>query len=158
MLERYLGSEGSPSLDWESMGFGAPMIMGMAQLCSQAMAGPHYSADNLSIEGKAILFLARERGILELRGTNDAFESCQRLLTVFIECEDDQFIALKAPGNVRQTVKFLEGFRQACQAGLLFHHLQREFSLSTRGFDFADQLNESELETILEFAQRSESL
>jgi len=156
VLERYLGSDGKASIDWESMSFGAPTVIGMAQLCSHAMMGPVRSPEELSIEAKAILFLARERGILELRGTNDAFESCERLLTVFIECGDDQSIALKAPGNVKQTVKFLEGLRQACQAGLVLHHLQREFSLSALGFDVAEKLSEDELTEILEYAQRSE--
>lgn len=156
VLERYLGSDGKGSIDWESMSFGAPTVIGMAQLCSHAMMGPMRALEELSIEAKAILYLARERGILELRGTNDAFESCQRLLTIFIECSNDQSIALKAPGNVRQSVKFLEGLRQACQAGLVLHHLQREFSLSAQGFDFAEQIDEGELAEVLEYAQRSE--
>jgi hypothetical protein len=156
VLERYLGSDGKGSIDWESMSFGAPTVIGLAQLCGQAMMGPRRSTEDISLEAKTILYLARERGILELRGTNDAFESCERLLTIFIECSDDQSIALKAPGNVRQSVKFLEGLRQACQAGLVLHHLQREFSLSALGFDFAEQLREEELEEILSFAQRSE--
>lgn len=156
MLERYLGSDGKGSIDWESMSFGAPTVIGLAQLCGQALMGPTRSTADISVEAKTILFLARERGILELRGTNDAFESCERLLTIFIECSDDQSIALKAPGNVRQSVKFLEGLRQACQAGLVLHHLQREFSLSALGFEFAEQLREEELEETLSFAQRSE--
>ena len=156
MLERYLGSDGKGSIDWESLSFGAPTVIGLAQLCGQAMMGPTLSTEDISVEAKTILYLARDRGILELRGTNDAFESCERLLTIFIECSDDQSIALKAPGNVRQSVKFLEGFRQACQAGLVLHHLQREFSLSALGFDFAEQLREEELEETLSFAQHSE--
>ena len=153
MLERYLGADKRGSIDWESMGVGAPTIIGLARLCSEAMSCPNRNIDDLSLEAKAILFLCRQRGIFELRGTNDAFDSCDRLLTIYVELDEDQVVALKATGNVRQSVRFLEGLRQACEAGLILHQLNREFSLSASGYKLADKIDESEVTELLAFVQ-----
>ena len=71
-----------------------------------------------------------ERGILEVKGCNTAYESPSRLLTVFVELEDESQIRFRDPRDAQQNVRFLEGFRQLCANGLVMHHLYHEFSLT----------------------------
>ena len=153
MLERFLGGDGQSPTGWTDLGSGAPTLIALAQLCSQALAGGRVDSSQLSPEARAILYMARHRGVLEVKGSNTAYESPSRLLTVFVELEDQSQVRFRHPGDARQNVRFLEGFRDLCANGLLMHHLYHEFSLTSAGFDFAESLSPDGLETLLELAQ-----
>ena len=134
MLERFLGNDGHISAGWSDLGLGAPTLIALAQLCSQAFCSCKVAETPLSPEAKAILYTARQRGILEVKGSNAAYESPSRLLTVFVELEDQSQIRFRHPRDVRQNIRLLEGFRELCCNGLLMHHLYHEFSLTSAGF------------------------
>jgi hypothetical protein len=154
MLERYLGGE-SALAGWKDLGEGAPTLIALAQLCGMAMISGKVDTESLSREAKAILYTARHRGILEIKGTDTAYESPSRLLTVFVEVEDQQQIRWRKAHDVQQNVRFLEGFRELCANGLVIHHLYHEFSLTSRGFQYAESLSPDGLEQLLEWAQPS---
>ncbi|MFW6170700.1 MAG: hypothetical protein ACODAD_09440 [Planctomycetota bacterium] len=154
MLERYLGSEGVSSTIWNDLGSGAPTLIALAELCSQAITTGKTDTSPLSPEAKAILYIARHRGILEVKGSNSAYESPCRMLTVFVEVDNHSQIRLRHSSDARQNVQFLEGFRQLCANGLLIHHLYHEFSLTSVGFDVAETLSPHGLEELLELGQR----
>lgn len=156
MLQRNLSNyDGSGPTRWQDLGHGAPTIAGFAFLCSKAIGDGALSTDpkdagdqqwlvdvenRLSNEAKAILSLAAARGTFEIRAKQDGFDSVERFLAVAIETEVDVWRLLLDKTQSRQTIRFLESFGQLCQHGLVIHHLQREFSLSTRGFDLADRI------------------
>ena len=153
MMERISESVDQLAATWGEMGLGAPTIIALAQLCGRAMMTGPVVAEELSPEAKAILFTAGQRGILEIRGNNAAYESPSRLLTVFVELDADARIRFRDPGNIEQNVRFLEGFRQLCAHGLVMHHLFHEFTLTTAGFERATTIRPVEIQRILEFGQ-----
>jgi hypothetical protein len=69
-----------------------------------------------------------------------------------VESELEKRLLFLQKENPEQTVKFLEGFRQLCQHGLVIHHLQRDFSLSALGFQLAQSLNPEDYASSLKFA------
>ena len=91
----------------------------------------------VSEEARAILYLARRRGAIEIKGVNHAFESSERFLAVCVELDLDRTFILKRRDDPELTVRFLDGFRQLCASGLVMHHLFRDFSLTRRGFEVA---------------------
>ncbi len=139
---------------WEALGAGAPVLVALAQLCSQAMVdGPavnHVAVEQLMPEAKAILVAARDRGVIEVRGVNTAFDPAARLLAVYVELDQAQTIAFRDPENPQVTVAFLEGFRQLCALGLVMHHLHRDFSLSSRGFQLARSISKQDVQAWLD--------
>ncbi|MHB0954774.1 MAG: hypothetical protein ACYC0X_00200 [Pirellulaceae bacterium] len=153
MMERIAESVDQLATTWGDLGIGAPTIIALAQLCSRAIVTGPAVAEDLSPEAKAILFTAGQRGILEIRGSNTAYESPSRLLTVFVELDSDARVRFRDPGNVEQNVRFLEGFRQLCAHGLVMHHLFHEFTLTAAGFLRATSIHPDEIHEILEFGQ-----
>lgn len=139
---------------WEALGAGAPVLVALAQLCSQAMvdgvAAKHVSVEGLVPEAKAILVAARGRGVIEVRGVNTAFDPAARMLAVYVEIDETQTIAFRDPNEPEVTVRFLEGFRQLCALGLVMHHLHRDFSLSTAGFELAKTIQRDDVRAWLE--------
>jgi hypothetical protein len=139
---------------WEALGSGAPALVALAQLCSQAMvelpAANGTSVEGLSPEAKAILIAARDRGVIEIKAVNTAFDPAARLLAVYVELTDAQTIAFRDPGNPEVTVAFLEGFRQLCRRGLVMHHIHRDFSLSLLGFQVARTIDRQEVQPWLD--------
>ena len=134
---------------WEALGAGAPVLVALAQLCSQAMvdlptANAH-SAEGLSPEAKAILVAARDRGVIEIKAVNTAFDPAARMLAVYVELSDTQTIAFRDPNDPEVTVSFLEGFRQLCRVGLVMHHIHRDFSLTHLGFSVARSIEKQEV-------------
>ena len=154
MLSRNLGSGDSQAASWQDLGFGAPTILGFANLCSRAMtiAPDSISADDLSPEAKTILAVAADRGTLDIRASREPFDSAERFLAVCVEHSLDQRLLFRQKENPKQTVRFLEGFRQLCKAGLIIHHLQKDFSLSAAGFEVAQILDRAEFESLISFA------
>jgi hypothetical protein len=137
---------------WEALGSGAPVLVALAQLSSMAMVDspPMPDLDQLLPESKAILFAAKERGVIELKGSNTAFEAPSRMLAVYVEIDEVQTIAFRDRLNPEVTVRFLEGFRHLCQTGLVMHHLYRDFSLTSRGFELARMISQNEVQTWLD--------
>jgi hypothetical protein len=132
---------------WEALGAGAPILVALAQLCSQAIVDrPSVPPlESFSPAARAILYAARIRGVIEVKGLHTAFEAPSRLLAVYIEDEEGNTIAFRDARNPEITVQFLEGLRELCISGLVIHHLLRDFSLSSAGFAMARQI---ELEDI----------
>ncbi|MFN9508988.1 MAG: hypothetical protein ACK6AO_08255 [Planctomycetota bacterium] len=139
---------------WEALGAGAPVVVALAQLSSQAMveriSPKPKTAEGLLPEAKAILVAARNRGVVEVRGVNTAFDPAARLLAVYVELDESQTIAFRDPERPETTVLFLEGFRQLCELGLVMHHLHRDFSLTSLGFEVARTISQQEVQPWLD--------
>jgi hypothetical protein len=143
-LDNYLSGS------WDALGSGAPVLVALAQLSAEAMvtldATSYLSADLLMPESKAILYAAKDRGVIELKGVNAAFEAPSRMLAVYVELDEVQTIAFRDPNHPETTVRFLEGFRALCKNGLVMHHIHRDFSLTSRGFELARTLTLDEVQ------------
>ncbi len=136
---------------WEALGAGAPVLVALAQLTSQAIIDqPEVALEQLSPQAKAILFAAHYRGMIEIKGSHTAFEAPARMLAVYIELDDAQTIGFRDPGKPEVTVQFLEGFRELCAVGLVMHHTHRDFSLTTRGFLLARAIAKEDIQPWLD--------
>jgi hypothetical protein len=139
---------------WEALGAGAPVLVALAQLCSQAMvedpSANLHSAESLTPEAKTILVSARARGVIEIKAVNTAFDPAARLLAVYVELSDTQTIAFRDPNDPEVTVSFLEGFRQLCRSGLVMHHIHRDFSLTDLGFKVARRIDRDDVQIWLD--------
>lgn len=147
-------SEREPG-SWEELGIGAPTIIALARLCGQALAGAERPDTPLSREAQAILVAARDRGIMEIKGVNTAFESPERLLAVHVELEPERWLIFRNRLDPQFTVRCLEGFRQLCASGLVLHHLYREFSLAHAGFERARTISAGDVQEILDHTVES---
>ncbi len=139
---------------WEALGNGAPLLVALAQLCSERWVlqnSPKSSQDivDLPEESLAILFAAKERGIIEIRAVNSAFDAAARLLAVYVELSDERTIAFRDPQAPEVTVRFMEGFRELCDRGLIMHHIYRDFSLSPQGLSLARTIQRSDVQHLL---------
>lgn len=137
MLRRNLEGAFEQALNWSDLTMGAPTVIALARICSLAFSQQEHPEIELSEEARAILFAARERGVIEIRGNHNAFDSVQRFLAVAVEIAPDNYLSFKNRAEPEKTVAFMEGFRQLCVAGLVMHQTQSEFSLTTRGFSLA---------------------
>lgn len=139
---------------WEALGNAAPMLVALAQLASDSWVKRSQSPemDDLSGAAKAILFAARERGIVEIKAVNSAFDAASRILAVYVEMDDERTIAFRDPADPAVTIEFLEGFRELCACGLMLHHIHRDFSLSTAGLEIARQVNQEDVQELLDRA------
>ncbi len=154
MLFRNLGSDSSPQqTSWTDLKDGAPTITGLANLCGAALLNPQDQLDwgQISDEAKAILVVAADRGTIDIRANRDSFDSADRFLAVCVEYDLDQRLLFLNKENPKQTIRFLEGFRELCEHGLVVHHLQKDFSLSTKGFEAAEKLNRADFESLIQF-------
>lgn len=154
MLSRNLGQSDLQANSWNDLGHGAPTILGFANLCSRAMAQPNRALEisELSSEALAILAASAKRGTMDIRASREPFDSAERFLAVCVEHELDQRLLFLQKSNPKQTIRFLEGFRQLCECGFVMHHLQRDFSLSVTGFEAAEKLDREDYEPLLQFA------
>ena len=148
-IKRDLHAEQKLGLTWEDLGAGAPTIIALARLASQAIATESDLSD-LSGEAKALLYAARDRGVIAVKGANDAFDSVDRFLSVHVELDADSVLAFKNKSEPEMTIRFLDGLRELCAGGLVIHHLYREFSLSRFGFETARTLSQDEVAEQLE--------
>ncbi len=143
-IDHYLASS------WEALGNGAPVLVALAQLSAEAVVHrPLVSLEQLSPEARAILFAARNRGVIEIKGSHIAFEAPARLLAVFVEVDDTQTLTFRDHEKPEVTVRFLEGFRELCAFGLAVHHIHRDFSLTSRGFELARLIERKEVQAWL---------
>ena len=154
MLQRNLSDDRSMGLSWEDMGAGAPTIIGFARLCSNALASGHVSTDDLSVEALALLYAARERGVIEIKASNSAFDAIDRFLAVYVEIDLDTGLVFKRKDDPARTIRFLDAFRELCGAGLVYHHLFREFSLTSEAFQAAAKIAREDIEDALSFASK----
>jgi len=139
---------------WDALGAGAPVLVALSQLCSNAMVDYRPASDidtaAFSPESKAILVAARDRGVIEIKAVNAAFEAPSRMLAVYVELDESQTIAFRDPAEPEVTVRFLEGFRSLCELGLVMHHTHRDFSLTSKGFEIAKSLSKQEVQPWLD--------
>ena len=147
-LDNYLSGS------WDALGAGAPVLVALSQLCSNAMvdfdAASPIDVEPLSPESKAILVASRDRGVIEVKAVNAAFEAPSRMLAVYVELDESQTIAFRDRNEPEVTVRFLEGFRVLCQKGLVMHHIHRDFSLTSRGFEVARTISKQEVQPWLD--------
>lgn len=142
---------------WEALGNGAPVLVALAQLCSErwvrsSMEDSPSDLSRLLPEAQAILFAARDRGIVEVRAVNSAFDAAARLLAVYVEMSDERTVAFRDPASPEVTIRFLEGFRNLCDLGLVIHHIYGDFSLAPRGLELARQVEHRHVQGLLEKA------
>ena len=159
MLIRNLGStDPEPSTLIKVVGEGYPTIAALAMLCANAITDPPTGdvQEELSAEAKTLLVTARKRGTFEIRATKASFDSTERFLAICVEAEPEVFLMFRRKAQPRQTIKFFEGFAQLCRHGLMIHHLQKDFSLSTKGYQLADTLDASEFGELAKFAVEAE--
>lgn len=137
------------ALSWEALGHGAPTILGLAKLCSDSLASNRKIDSGFSGEARTILFAARQRGVIAVNGSNKAFDSVDRFLSIHVEVDEDTVLAFKSKREPKLTVRYLDAFRELCAGGLVHHHLFREFSLTTFGFEVAAQIEENDVQQFL---------
>jgi hypothetical protein len=137
---------------WQELGQGAPTLAGLARVCSLAMATGGDKNTIFSPEARAILFAARRRGCLEVKGANRAFDAPGRMLAVYVETEPDRTLVFRSRENPAFTIRFLAGFRELCAAGLVMHHIYQEFSLTREGLEQASGVPEPEVAVLLDQA------
>lgn len=153
MLPRNLTSQDPQTGIWQQLGDGTPTVAGFAGLCSRVIAGLVDPPAKLSNEANAILVAAAGRGVIEIRISKDSFDSLDRFVAVCVEVEEERRLLFKQKENPRQTLRFLEGFRELCQAGLVMHHAYKDFSLTLAGFEAADTLDRDDYQDLLAFAE-----
>ena len=134
---------------WQELGQGAPTLGGFARLCSESLATGGNKKLALSQEAKAILFAARERAMIEIKGSNRAFDAPARMLAVYIEVAADRTLIFRKKEEPIFTVRFLAGFRELCQAGLVMHHIYHDFSLTSEGLAEAAKIAEQDVAGLL---------
>lgn len=156
MLPRHFDFHDGSELGWAELNESVPTIAGLARMAAGAFGRSPPDPGKLSREALALLAASQQRGVFELRAASAEFDSSDRLLAVCIETTGDRRWVFKRSGNPRQTLKYLDGFRELCQTGLVLHQLQKEFSLTTSGFDFASRLDPQDFSEEFQFAREEE--
>lgn len=139
---KHFNEDGRQMVLWDELGAGVPTIIAYARLCSESLAcGRIGEVDALSHEALAILYAARRRGAIEVKGVNSAFDSSERFLAVCVELDSERQLILKRRDDPELTIRFLDGFRQLCADGLVMHHIYHDFSLTSAGFNVGRSIN-----------------
>ena len=161
MIPRNLHGESHSATQWQSLEVGASTISAFAELCRLAIIAPPETAiepDALSDEAKAILVCGGQRGVVDVRACKDDYDSVERFLAVCVETEPDSHVLFLQREDPVQTMAFLDGFVQLCRAGLVVHHLGRDFSFSKAGYALSKQLCDDglaeSLSSLLDFATK----
>ncbi len=129
---------------------GLPTVTGLALLCSRALAGLGKPPTVLGRPAEAILALAADRGLIELRIQPDRIDSSERLLAVAVETSMEQRKVLRKTGDPAWTMGFVEGLRQLCMSGLVMHLAGHEFVLTAAGFEKSRALERREFDADVE--------
>lgn len=140
------------ALTWNDLTVGAPTIIGLAALCSRALAGSLSPPVELSPAARAILFAARARCNIEIKAVKNAYDSSQRLLAVHVELAPERILAFRSRTAPQFTLQMLDGFRELCAAGLTLHHLGHDFSLTHAGVQIAGAISQEEVQPLLDQA------
>jgi hypothetical protein len=137
---------------WHELGQGTPTLAGLARVCSVSMATGGDPRRPLSGEAKALLYAARERAMIEIKGANRAFDAPGRMLAVYVETSHERTLIFRNREQPAVTIRFLAGFRELCEAGLAMHHIYHEFSLTREGLERAATIKEEEVAPLLALA------
>ena len=135
---------------WKELTFSVPTLAALAELAAMRLVNCSTADYELSSEALAILSVTRERGIIELKSNNTEFESSQRMLAVYAEKTTDTHVMFRSREEPEITVRFLEGFRELCDAGMVMHQVAGEFSLTVRGFEKAKAINADDVTTYID--------
>ena len=150
------GNEQDSTALLKVMNEGYPVVSALAMLSAKAITKGDFEADDvlekLTPESKMLLLVARVRGTFAMRATKDSFDSTERFLAVCVETEPGVFLVFRRKDQPRQTVRFIEAFAQLCRLGLVIHHQQKEFSLSTHGYAMAESVSADEIKDLIDFA------
>jgi hypothetical protein len=150
MLQPYFRNDDTRwAQTWQELGEGVPTLTGFARLCSLALARESQSSPQLSAEAKALLFAAKDFGMIEIKGSNRAFDAPSRLLAAYVEQSSTKTVVFRNREIPEYTIRMLAGFRELCEAGLVMHHIYCDFSLTREGFALARTIEKAEVETIL---------
>ncbi len=144
-LPSFIASASGQANLWKDLTQSVPTLAALAQLASDRLVTTASVDIQLSMEAKTILSITRDRGIVELKSNNTEFESAQRMLAVYVEQSADTHVMFRSRTEPEITVRFLEGFRQLCDAGLVMHQVGGEFSLTSKGFEQAKAINPTEV-------------
>ena len=134
---------------WSELGHGAPTIAGLANVASRAMAEGGDKGLKLSAEARCILYAARNRAVVEVKGAIRAFDAPGRMLAVYVETDAEHTLIFRRRDEPAYTIRFLAGFRELCVAGLAMHHIYSEFSLTREGLEMASTVEENEVLPLL---------
>lgn len=137
---------------WLELGQGAPTLAGLARVASLAVATGGDKSIPLSPEARCLLYVARNRGVLEVKGSNRAFDAPGRMLAVYVETDAEHTLIFRSRENPALTIRFLAGFRELCASGLVMHHIYTEFSLTREGLDMAQSIPAAEVEKLAALA------
>jgi hypothetical protein len=143
------------AVTWAELGHGAPTLAGLASLASHALAQGARPEAQLSLEARCILFAARERGVLEVKGANRAYDAAGRMLAVHVEADAERTLVFRSRERPALTIRFLAGLRELCAASLVMHHIYTEFSLTREGLDLAQTVQQEEVQELLDIATES---
>lgn len=150
------GNEQDSTALLKVMNEGYPVVSALAMLSANAIVKGDFEAgdalEKLTPEAKMLLLVSRVRGTFEMRATKDSFDSTERFLAVCVETEPGVFLVFRRKDQPRQTVRFIEAFAQLCRLGLVIHHQQKEFSLSTHGYEIAESVSADEIKDLIDFA------
>ena len=144
-LPSFIASATGQANLWKDLTQSVPTLAALAQLASDRLVTPATVEIELSPEAHAILCITQNRGVIELKSNNTEFESSQRMLAVYVEQSADKHVMFRSRVEPEITVRFLDGFRQLCDAGLVMHQVGGEFSLTTKGFEQAQKINPGEV-------------
>lgn len=155
--EKIYSRDGREMVVWEELQAGAPTLIAYARLCSMALAhGVCEPEKPLTAEALCILYAARRRGAIEIKGAHSAFESSERFLGICVELDSERSFLLKRRDDPELNIRFLEGFRQLCAAGLVMHHQFRDFSLTVPGLEWARRIDRSEVPILEKLADEQQ--
>ena len=148
---------------WDALGISVPTISAYAYLCAHALFHPHTSSDpiakdKLTGQAKAILYLAKQSGALELKVMPRGFRATERFLALHVHVNEDECLVFQDANDLRVAIQYLHAFRELCLAGLCIHQLHGEFSLNQGGFELAQSIHEQEVEPWLTQAQNSSAM
>jgi len=144
-LPSFIASATGQANLWKDLTHSVPTLAALAQLASDRLVSPNTVEIALSPEANTILSITRDRGVIELKSNNTEFESAQRMLAVYVEQSADTHVMFRSRTEPEVTVRFLDGFRQLCDAGLVMHQVGGEFSLTSQGFEQARKINPVEV-------------
>lgn len=151
MLLRNLNTADQTGALLQEMSEGLPTISAFARLCGHALAG-EIQAVTVSQEALTLVAACGDQGTFDIRGDKDGFESAERFLAVCVEVGPSRRLLFRDKSNPRQTMLYLEGFRQLCQSGFIMHHMMKDFSLSKTGYELAETLEVTDFQKWIDFA------
>ena len=144
-IPSFIASAAGQASLWKELTNSVPTLAALAQLSANRLVELPTEEITLRAEARAILSVTRDRGIIELKSNNSEFESSQRMLAVYAEQTTDTHVMFRSREDPAITIRFLEGFRELCDAAMVMHQVAGEFSLTVRGFEKAATIDHQEV-------------